>query len=75
MVFSHYRTITTRSGFKKSRYQNSGRCSSERLDWSICVSSINGEDLTEIESGIIVRHEVPARLGERKRFIVDTFHK
>lgn len=43
--------------------------------WSICVSSIAGTDPSEIRSGIAVCHGVPMRSGERKRFIVDTFHK
>lgn len=43
--------------------------------WSICVSSIVGTDLSDIRSGIVVCHGVPMRSGERKRFIVDTFHK
>lgn len=43
--------------------------------WSICVSSIPAIDPSDIRSGIFVCHGVPMRLGERKRFIVETFHK
>ncbi|MCJ1462593.1 hypothetical protein MMC07_001195 [Pseudocyphellaria aurata] len=43
--------------------------------WSICVSAIAGSDPNDIRSGIAVCQGVPMRSGERKRFIVDTFHR
>ena len=41
--------------------------------WSICTSSIIGDDPSQFRPGLAVFQGVPMREGERKRLILDTF--